>query len=254
MSAQYHIIIPARLASQRLPNKPLVEIAGRSLIEHVYRRACSANAESVIIATDSALVCELADGFGATAVMTSADHQSGSDRIAECIGILGWSNDTLVVNLQGDEPLMPATCLDQVAELLQQSPSADAASLYLPISDPKELEDSNVVKVVTAQSGQALYFSRSMIPFPRGLTPEDVIAGETPWNRHVGLYAYRAGALLDFTQMPPGELEALEKLEQLRFLESGRIITMARAADYIPAGVDSPEDLERVRKALSLAG
>src|SRR5210317_1247982 len=147
MNTRYHIVIPARLASQRLPHKPLLEIDGRTLIEHVYRRACSANAESVIIATDSTEVCELAGGFGAPAVMTSADHPSGSDRIAECIGILGWTPETLVVNLQGDEPLMPATCLDQVAELLQNAPSADVASLYLPISNQSELEDSNVVKV-----------------------------------------------------------------------------------------------------------
>jgi len=251
MNTRYHIVIPARLASQRLPHKPLLEIDGRTLIEHVYRRACSANAESVIIATDSTEVCELAGGFGATAVMTSADHPSGSDRIAECIGILGWTPETLVVNLQGDEPLMPATCLDQVAELLQNAPSADVASLYLPISNESELEDSNVVKVVTAQSGQALYFSRSMIPFPRGRAPERVMGDATPWKRHVGLYAYRASALLDFTQTRPGVLETLEKLEQLRFLENGRSIVMDLAADFIPAGVDSPADLERVRKALA---
>lgn len=254
MSVRYQIVIPARLASQRLPNKPLIEIAGRTLIEHVYRRACAANAESVVIATDSTEICERAAGFGATAVMTSEDHQSGSDRIAECIGILGWPQDTLVVNLQGDEPLMPAACLDQVAELLQQSPAADVASLYLPITEISELDDRNVVKVVTAQSGHALYFSRSMIPCPRGPAPEDLVSGETPWKRHVGLYAYRAGALLDFTEMRPGKLETLEKLEQLRFLESGRMISMAPAIDFIPAGVDSPADLERVRAALSMEG
>ena len=171
MNEPYHIVIPARLASQRLPNKPLLEIAGRTLIEHVYRKACLSNAESVIIATDSAEVFELASGFGATAVMTSSDHQSGSDRIAECIGALEWSADTVVVNLQGDEPLMPPICLDQVAELLQRSPTADVASLFLPITDTSELDDSNVVKVVTTQSGRAMYFSRSMIPYPRGLTP-----------------------------------------------------------------------------------
>lgn len=251
MNTQYHIVIPARLASQRLPNKPLLEINGRTLIEHVYRRACSANAESVVIATDSPEVCELAGGFGATALMTSADHPSGSDRIAECISILGWAPDTLVVNLQGDEPLMPANCLDQVAELLQNTPSADVASLYLPISNDSELADSNVVKVVTAQSGQALYFSRAMIPFPRGLAPEQVMVDKSPWKRHVGLYAYRASALLEFTQTPPGVLETLEKLEQLRFLENGSSIVMGLAADFIPAGVDSPADLERVRKALA---
>lgn len=251
MKTGYHIVIPARLASQRLPDKPLLDINGRTLIEHVYRRACAANAESVVIATDSTEVCELAGGFGATAVMTSADHPSGSDRIAECISILGWVPDTLVVNLQGDEPLMPASCLDQVASLLQNAPSADVASLYLPISDESELKDGNVVKVVTAHSGQALYFSRSMIPFPRGLAPGRVMGDESPWKRHVGLYAYRAGALLEFTRTRPGVLETLEKLEQLRFLENGGSIVMDLAADFIPAGVDSPEDLERVRKALA---
>lgn len=254
MNHPYHIVIPARLASRRLPNKPLLEIAGRTLIEHVYRKACASNAQSVVIATDSSEICDQAGVFGATAVMTSASHQSGSDRIAEVIGILGWGAETLVVNLQGDEPLMPPACLDQVAELLQRSPSADAASLYLPVSDASELDDSNVVKVVTARSGLALYFSRSMIPYPRGLAPERMMGDETPWKRHVGLYAYRAGALLEFTRTQPGELETLEKLEQLRFLESGRNIVMGLAADYIPAGVDSPEDLERVRKALAGPG
>lgn len=251
MSLNYHIVIPARLASQRLPNKPLVQIAGRSLIEHVYRRACSSSAKSVVIATDSSEVCALADRFGARAVMTSAEHKSGSDRIAECIQVLGWREDTLVVNLQGDEPLMPASCLDQVAELLSNTPAADVASLYLPIQNEEELHDSNVVKVVTAQSGNALYFSRSMVPYPRGQDPNQIMAGETPWKRHVGLYAYRAGALAAFTRTSHGLLENLEKLEQLRFLESGRAIAMDLAVDFIPAGVDSPADLDRVRKILT---
>lgn len=254
MSCPYHIVIPARLASQRLPNKPLLEIEGRTLIEHVYRRASLSSAESVIIATDSTEVRDLAERFGACAVMTSTDHQSGSDRIAQCIDTQGWSAETLVVNLQGDEPLMPPACMDQVAELLDRSPSAAAASLYLPISRASELNDPNVVKVVTARTGRALYFSRAVIPHPRGLAPEQLMNGETPWKRHVGLYAYRAGALMEFTRTRPGRLETLEKLEQLRFLETGRDIVMERAAEFIPAGVDSPGDIERVRAALARSG
>jgi 3-deoxy-manno-octulosonate cytidylyltransferase (CMP-KDO synthetase) len=253
MTTPYHIVIPARLAAQRLPNKPLADIDGRSLIEHVYRRASQANAESVIIATDSVEVRDMAESFGAVALMTSADHQSGSDRLAECIGLMGWPAETLVVNLQGDEPQMPPACLDQVAELLQNSPLADVASLYYPIQQAAEVSDPNVVKVVLNHSGHALYFSRSVIPFPRGSTLEQAITGGTQWKRHVGLYAYRAGALKAFAQMSPSLLETTEKLEQLRFLEAGRAIAMARAVEFIPAGVDTPADLERIRKILSSA-
>jgi len=253
MTAPYHIIIPARLAAQRLPNKPLAQIAGRTLIEHVYHRACQAGAQSVIIATDSVEVRDTAESFGAVAIMTSADHHSGSDRLAECIDIMGWPAQTVVVNLQGDEPLMPAACLDQVAELLQSSSAADVASLYYPIRTADEISDSNVVKVVLGQSGHALYFSRSVIPFPRGLDLEQATVRGYKWKRHVGLYAYRAGALKAFTKMSPSPLESMEKLEQLRFLEAGHTIAMACAVDFIPAGVDTPADLERVREMLSAA-
>ncbi|MFC1740778.1 cytidylyltransferase domain-containing protein, partial [Pseudomonadota bacterium] len=139
MTSPYHIVIPARLASQRLPNKPLAEIAGRTLIEHVYRRACEANAESVIIATDSEEIHQRAEAFGAVALITSAEHVSGSDRLAECVEKMGWDEKTLIVNLQGDEPLMPAACLDQVAELLQAAPDAAAASLFYPIHSAREI-------------------------------------------------------------------------------------------------------------------
>lgn len=253
MTAPYHIVIPARLAAQRLPNKPLAQIGGRSLIEHVYRRACQASAESVIIATDSVEVRDTAESFGASVLMTSADHQSGSDRLAECIDIMGWAAETIVVNLQGDEPLMPAACLDQVADLLQSSSTAQVASLYYPIRAADEIDDSNVVKVVVGRSGHAMYFSRSVIPYPRGLNLDEAIVNGNEWKRHVGLYAYRAGALKDFTQMNPSPLESMEKLEQLRFLEAGHTIVMACAVEFIPAGVDTPADLERVRKMLSTA-
>jgi 3-deoxy-manno-octulosonate cytidylyltransferase (CMP-KDO synthetase) len=249
MSTQYHIVIPARMASQRLPGKPLLDVGGKPLIERVHERACLARARSVIIATDDAEIERTARGFGAVTVLTSTGHTSGSDRIAECVDALGWSDDTLVVNLQGDEPLMPPACLDQAAELLARETSAAAASLYWPIESTTEIEDPNVVKVVTAGDGAALYFSRSVIPHPRGLEQPDCAAHPGfCWKRHIGLYAYRAGSLRAFTSMPATPLEQIEKLEQLRFLESGHRIIMAEAAEFIPAGVDTPDDLRRVRE------
>jgi len=251
MSVPYHIVIPARMASQRLPGKPLLDINGKTLMERVYARASGAQAHSVVIATDDDEIARTARGFGATAVMTSAKHASGSDRIAECIDRLGWDDETLVVNLQGDEPLMPPACLDQAAALLARDEAASVASLYWPIADPAELVDPNVVKVATALDGAALYFSRSVIPHPRGIADAgEALRTGAHWKRHIGLYAYRASALRAFTALSATPLEHTEKLEQLRFLESGRRIAMAQAVEFIPAGVDTPEDLRRVRDLL----
>jgi len=251
LSVQYHIVIPARMASQRLPGKPLLDINGKTLIERVYHRASQARAQSVVIATDDPGIARTVRDFGATAVMTSADHASGSDRIAECIDLLGWDDDTLVVNLQGDEPLMPPACLEQAAALLARDTTAAVASLYWPIDDPEDLVDPNVVKVVTAHDGTALYFSRSVIPHPRGFADAgEALQTGQHWKRHIGLYAYRASALRAFTALAATPLESTEKLEQLRFLESGRRIAMAQAIEFIPAGVDTPEDLRRVRDLL----
>jgi len=239
------------MASQRLPGKPLLDIHGKTLIEHVFTRASQSQAQSVVVATDDDEIARTVRGFGATAVMTSARHTSGSDRIAECIDLLGWGDDTLVVNLQGDEPLMPPACLDQAAALLAHAAAAAVASLYWPIADPEELVDPNVVKVATALDGTALYFSRSVIPHPRGFADAGQALNTGPhWKRHIGLYAYRASALRAFTAQPATPLESTEKLEQLRFLESGHRIMMAQATEFIPAGVDTPEDLRRVRELL----
>lgn len=248
----FHIVIPARMASQRLPGKPLAMIGKQTLIEHVYRRARVSGAESVTIATDSENICHAAESFGARAVMTSPGHCSGSDRIAEATELLGWDDDVLIVNLQGDEPLMPPVCLNQVAGLLRDDSNADVASLFWHVTEQSEAADPNVVKVVTARDGSALYFSRSEIPHTRD--PAAVKAashGQYAWKRHIGLYAYRVGALREFTAMAPSPLEATEKLEQLRFLESGHRIVMAEACEFIPAGVDTAEDLERARKLIS---
>jgi len=244
---KFHIVIPARMASERLPGKPLLSVGPCSLIEAVYRRAMKSAAASVIIATDAEEICQATKGFNAEAVMTDSGHTSGSDRISECADIMGWPDDTLIVNLQGDEPLMPARCLDQVAELAALDPQADVASLYWPIRNAAEAKDSNVVKAVVAADGSALYFSRSLIPFPRGKSLANMVKDHAGWKRHIGLYAFRAGALRAFSAMPPSALESIEKLEQLRFLEAGKRIVMAKACAEIPAGVDTPEDLERVR-------
>jgi 3-deoxy-manno-octulosonate cytidylyltransferase (CMP-KDO synthetase) len=251
MSAEYQIVIPARMASQRLPGKPLLSIAGRSLLEHVFRQACKSGASGVVIATDDRKIRDAAAAFGAEVLMTSQSHQSGSDRIAECADQLSWTDEQLIVNLQGDEPLMPPACLDQVAELLAGDPQADVASLYWPLDDAEEIDNPNAVKVVVSQSGHALYFSRSIVPYPRNWsgTAAALESGIT-WKRHIGLYAYRAGALRAFAAKQATPLEATEKLEQLRFLETGRRIRMERARAFIPAGVDTPGDLERVRNIL----
>jgi len=250
-NSEYNIVIPVRMASQRLPGKPLLDIAGRPLIEHVYRRACCASVKKVVIATDDQQILEIARKFGANVVLTSQAHQSGSDRIAECADQLGWGDEQLIVNLQGDEPLIPASCLDQVAGLLVGDPAADVASLFWPLDSKEEITNPDVVKVVTGKNGHALYFSRSVVPYPRNWGKlEAALQSGNIWQRHVGLYAYRAGALRAFTAMQATPLESAEKLEQLRFLESGSKIRMAQACQFIPAGVDTQNDLERVRKLI----
>ena len=251
VTSEYNIVIPVRMASQRLPGKPLLDIAGRPLIEHVYRRACCAAVKKVVIATDDQQILEVGRKFGAHVILTSLAHQSGSDRIAECADQLGWGDQQLIVNLQADEPLMPASCLDQVARLLDDDPAADVASLYWPLDNKGEITNPNVVKVVSGKNGYALYFSRSVVPFPRNWGKlEAALQSGIIWHRHVGLYAYRAGALRAFSAMQATPLESAEKLEQLRFLECGKKIRMAQACQLIPAGVDTQNDLERVRKLI----
>lgn len=249
MSTEFRIVIPARMASERLPGKPLRDVCGKTLIERVWDCARASAASEVVIATQDEAICEVVSGFGAECVMTRPDHASGSDRIAECIETLGWPADTVVVNLQGDEPLLPAECLDQVAGLLAGDTGAHAASLYHPTCDPDEIRDPNAVKVVVDGRGRALYFSRSVVPRPHRDGLEEALEAGHRWNRHIGLYAYRAGALQHFTGLAPTPLERMERLEQLRILESGGVIAMAAACRPVPAGVDTPGDLERVCRA-----
>ena len=249
MSLNYRIVIPARMASERLPGKPLLDVAGKPLIQRVWECATASSAREVVVATDDEEIRQAAIAFGARCQMTRPEHASGSDRIAECIDALGWPDSVVVVNLQGDEPEMPAECLDQVAEMLQEDAVADAASLYQTIDDADEIRDPNAVKVVVNTAGRALYFSRSVIPAHRPWpSVESAIKAGQAWKRHIGLYAYRVGALRKFTGLAPTSLERMERLEQLRILESGGVIAMAEAVRPVPAGVDTAADLERVRR------
>jgi 3-deoxy-manno-octulosonate cytidylyltransferase (CMP-KDO synthetase) len=248
---EFVIVIPARYESQRLPGKALLDIGGKPLVQHTWERARESGAKKVVIATDDPRIEQAACAFGAEAVMTSREHESGSDRIAECADLLGWGDMQLIVNLQGDEPLMPPECLQQVADLLDRNPGADAASLYWPIVDEYEVEDPDTVKVVCDQSGRALMFSRSVLPHARGFeSTAAALKHGIRWNRHLGLYAYRADSLRRFTKTRPTPLERAERLEQLRYLETGGSIVLEQARSHIPAGVDNSEDLERVRSLI----
>src|SRR5690554_1767250 len=245
------VAIPARHASTRLPGKPLQPIAGEPMILHVARRALAAGAREVRVATDDQRIADALAGTGIQVAITSPDHLSGTDRLAECADLAGWDDDTVVVNLQGDEPFAPAAGIRAVATALVES-GAPMATLAAPIEDPGLLFDPNAVKLVRAASGDALYFSRAPIPWARDTFAVDRSAMPPggPWLRHIGIYAYRAGFLRRFAAMPPGNLERIEALEQLRVLEAGHRIAVAITPEPFPPGVDTPEDLERARRRM----
>ena len=252
-AGSFHVVIPARFASERLPGKVLMDLAGMPMLQHVWKQALKSTARSVVIATDDERIVQVAGSFGAEVVLTRSDHQSGSDRIAECAAQLGWPDDRLVVNLQGDEPLMPPACLDQVAALLEGRTDCEVASLYWPLSDASEVQNPNAVKVVTDSENRALYFSRCPIPYARAFKDINAaIANGVVWKRHLGLYAYRLAALRRYTASMPTPLEKAESLEQLRIMEQGGQIAMARACQFIPAGIDTEDDLKRVRQTLNV--
>jgi 3-deoxy-manno-octulosonate cytidylyltransferase (CMP-KDO synthetase) len=242
------VAIPARYASKRLPGKPLSPIAGKPMVLHVARRALAAGAQEVVVATDDARIAGALVGSGIRVVMTRADHVSGSDRLAECVRICGWSDETVVVNLQGDEPLAPVSGVRAVAELLIES-DAPMATLATPFTTIEEFRDPNCVKVVADRNGHALYFSRAPIPWPRDafLKGQDALPPGMPFLRHIGIYAYRAGFLQTFTTLAPTPLERAESLEQLRALEHGYAIAVRMAPEPFPPGVDTPADLARVQ-------
>lgn len=235
---RFHLLIPARMESRRLPGKPLADLAGRPLILRVLDCARSAGAASVHVATDSEQVAAEVRAAGGGVVMTARDHASGTDRLAEAVKLLGLEAEDIIVNLQGDEPEMPPLCLQQVAGLLANSPGDEMATLWRPAQDEAEWRNPNVVKLLTDGQGRALYFSRSPVPHVRG--------GGWPGAEariHLGLYAYRVSALQAWTSLPASRLESLESLEQLRALEAGWTIRCARAAAAVPGGIDTPEDL-----------
>lgn len=257
----FRVVIPARFASTRLPGKPLADIAGKPMIAHVWERARASRAAEVIIASDDERVLEAAVAFGADTERTSPDHPSGTDRIAEVAERRAWPDDCVVVNVQGDEPLLPESVVDQVAANLIANPDAGMSTLAEPIWERSRVFDPNVVKVVTRADGFALYFSRAPIPFDRsafgggaaaaGADTEVGSAMSGPWRRHLGIYAYRVGLLRRFVTWAPAALEEIEMLEQLRVLHAGVGIHVADACAAVPAGVDTPDDLERVRALLA---
>ena len=246
----FHVVIPARFAASRLPGKPLLKIAERPLIQWVWQRARDSGAASVILATDDARVRDAAQHFGADVIMTSPVHTSGTDRIAEVVGSLNWAAEDIVVNVQGDEPMMPSEVIARVAEGLAKSGS-DMATAAAPIESLQEFLDPNSVKVVCALDGRALYFSRAPIPWPRDHQADGQPSSYAGALRHIGIYAYRVRSLLQFAEWPPTQLESAEKLEQLRALEHGMRIHVVTVNEAPPAGVDTPADLERVRALLA---
>ena len=236
-------VIPARFGSKRLPGKPLLDIAGQPMIQHVYTRAQSSRAERVFVATDDQRIEDVVKGFGGDCLMTASDHPTGTDRLAEVADILGLVADAIIVNVQGDEPLLPASAIHQVADMLTSHPEASIATLCEPIRGVSDIDDPNQVKVVKSRSGRALYFSRARIPGH----PTSAIGTH---YRHIGLYAYRAGFLRDFRTWKPTRLEQFERLEQLRALEHDRLIQIDVALESIPPGVDTEQDLATIRRHL----
>ncbi|WP_110655941.1 3-deoxy-manno-octulosonate cytidylyltransferase [Salinicola halimionae] len=243
------VVIPARYGSSRLPGKPLMEINGLPMVQHVWQRANESGASRIVIATDDSRIERAAQDFGAEVVMTRSDHPSGTDRLAEVAAALQLAAETIVVNVQGDEPLLPSSAIDRVAERLAADAQASISTLAEPIHDVDTLFNPNVVKVVTDLTGRALYFSRAPIPWDRNAwkTQPPTLLETDAWLRHIGLYAYRVGFLADYVNWLPAPLEQLEQLEQLRALQHGHLIQVATVSSSLPGGVDTQEDLERVR-------
>jgi 3-deoxy-manno-octulosonate cytidylyltransferase (CMP-KDO synthetase) len=248
----FHVIIPARYASTRLPGKPLLLIGDKPMLQHVYERALACGAASVVVATDDSRIADAVAKFGGKVCLTAAHHQSGTERLAETAQQLQLPDDAVVVNLQGDEPLMPPELLHQVAALLQGDHGADMATLCSRIHTAAELFDPHVVKVISDRQGKALYFSRAVIPWDRdafAVTTEELPAAAVHF-RHLGIYAYRVGYLKRYVTLEACELERMESLEQLRVLWHGGAIQVAEASHVPGPGVDTAADLQRVRELL----
>ena len=244
---EFLVVIPARLGSTRLPRKPLADIGGKPMVIRVAERAQQSNAQSVVVATDSTEIQVACDEYRIECLLTSADHPTGTDRIAEVAQLLKLPAETLIVNVQGDEPLIPPELINQVAKTLANNATCAISTVAVPIVDVTEINNPNVVKVVLNRSNEALYFSRATIPFVR-----DPHAGQAVTHlRHLGIYAYRADFLQAYTRLEPAPPEQAEALEQLRALWNGYRIAVYTASEAPPAGVDTAEDLERVRRILA---
>jgi 3-deoxy-manno-octulosonate cytidylyltransferase (CMP-KDO synthetase) len=245
----FTVLIPARLASTRLPDKPLADIAGKPMVVRVAERARQSSAARVVVATDSESIRQACAAHGVDAVMTRADHPSGSDRLAEACALLGLQGDDVVVNVQGDEPLIAPALIDAVAELLPAHPQASMSTAAHPVASAGDLRNPNVVKVVTDAGGQALYFSRAPIPWWRdGFAADAGALPDPPPLRHIGIYGYRAAFLREFPRLAQAPMERLEALEQLRALWHGHRIAVHVTDEAPGPGVDTPEDLQRVRE------
>ena len=240
----FTVIIPARYAAQRLPGKPLLDINGKPMLQHTYERACSSDAKNTYIATDDDRIRYSAENFGAKVFMTSQTHRSGTDRIQEVSQQLRLGEDEIVVNVQADEPLIPPSAINQVANNLFNSKDVGIATLCEIISSQEEIEDCNAVKVVMNERSHALYFSRATIPYQASASAKNCF-------RHIGIYAYRVSVLNEYVRWPPSELEISEKLEQLRALYNGVKMHVAVSGVRVPAGVDTEKDLNAVRALLS---
>lgn len=248
-------VIPARFASTRLPGKPLLDLAGEPMVVHVARRARASGARCVIVATDHPDIAAAVARHGFEAMMTAPDHPSGTDRIAEVARARGWREDEIVVNVQGDEPLIDPATIAGVAATLAASPDAAIATVCTPLAEPADLANPNVVKVVLDRSGHALYFSRAPIPYPRDAFRSEPLAlpADFAAYRHIGLYAYRCGFLQAYSALAPAPPERFEALEQLRALWHGFRIAVAVSERAPVAGVDTEDDLARVRAHLAAA-
>lgn len=253
MILRFKVVIPARYASTRLPGKPLLSIAGKPMIAHVCERAREADADEIIVATDDERILQTVNELGIKAIMTSPDHQSGTERIAEVARLCNWGHDEIIVNLQGDEPLIPPAYIREVASALAGQQQAGIATLAVEIVDNEEIFNPNAVKVVLNKAGLALYFSRAPIPWERGGFDHagGVPSGKMPYLRHIGMYAYTVDFLNRYCQWEASPLESVESLEQLRILWNGESIRVKVVAQTPTAGVDTPEDLVRVEQVLS---
>ena len=244
----FHVVIPARFASTRLPGKPLLEIGGKPMVIRVAEQAAQSGAQQIIIATDHSPILAAAETHGFKASMTRADHSSGTDRIAEVAAQQGWTDDTIVVNVQGDEPLIPPALIRAVAQHLHQHPECAIATACHPIHDEASMRNPNIVKAVTDKDGNALYFSRAPIPYPRDAFAQDKpLPSDLTVLRHIGIYAYRAGFLRAFGQLTPAAIEQVESLEQLRALWHGYKIGITVTQEAPPSGVDTEADLTAAR-------